>query len=144
LAVLGISEIIVAVNKLDRVDYDRAVFDRVAAEIRELAESENLRCAEVIPVSALKGENITRSSENINWYKGQALLPLLCTITAGRLNFNVADEPLRMLLQDVYKFNDERYFAGRVMSGQVSVGDEVFFSPSGKLSTIEGIEVFPS
>lgn len=144
LAVLGISEIVVAVNKLDRVNYDAAVFNRVAGEIRELAESESLTCVEIIPISALKGENITASSENLGWYDGQPLLPLLCTTTAGRLDFTVAEEPFRMLLQDVYKFDDQRHFAGRVMSGQVSAGDEIIFSPSGKLSMIEAIETYAS
>jgi len=144
LAVLGISEIVVAVNKLDMVNHDQSVFDRVSAEIRELAEVENLNCVEIIPISALHGENITTSCDKLDWYKGQALLPLLCATTAGRMSFKVTEEPFRMMLQDVYKFDNQRHFAGRVMAGQISVGDEIIFTPSGKLSTVESIETYAS
>lgn len=144
LAVLGITEIIVVVNKLDKVGYDATVFERVSREIRELAEGESLRCAEIVPVSALSGENMTIRSERISWYDGKALLPTLCSITASRLDFSTEDEPFRMVLQDVYKFKDQRYFAGRVVSGQVKAGDEISFWPSGKLSRIEAIEVYPA
>ncbi|HEY9868211.1 MAG TPA: adenylyl-sulfate kinase, partial [Candidatus Obscuribacterales bacterium] len=144
LSVLGITEIIVVVNKLDKVGYDAAVFGRVSREVRELADGDNLRCVEIVPVSALGGENITLPSKNLDWYDGQPLLPTLCSITAGKLDFRTDDEPFRMVLQDVYKFNDQRYFAGRVMSGEVKPGDEIFFSPSGKVSRVEAIEVYPA
>ena len=143
LSILGIREIIIAVNKLDKTGYDRARFETLEKDLREMAQGEGLTCLSVLPISALKGENVTEPSENMSWCQDPPLLQLLCKIKEETLDFSTTDEPLRMVLQDVYKFNDERYFAGRVLSGSVKPGDEVFFSPSGKVSTVKSIESYP-
>ncbi|MDZ4835083.1 MAG: adenylyl-sulfate kinase [Candidatus Melainabacteria bacterium] len=144
LSILGIREVIIVVNKLDKIGYDEKVFNKLATDLSELAEAEGLRCLSVVPISALLGENITKISDNMKWYEGLPLLPLILKLKEDTLDFTTGAEPFRMVLQDVYKFNDKRYFAGRVMSGELTPGMEVFFSPSGKVSKIASIETFPA
>ncbi|MBX3077015.1 adenylyl-sulfate kinase [Candidatus Obscuribacterales bacterium] len=143
LSILGIREVIIVVNKLDKIGYDESVFNKLAADLADLADGEGLKCLKVVPISALLGENITKPSENMSWYNGLPLLPFILKVKEETLDFTTGSEPFRMVLQDVYKFNDKRYFAGRVMSGEIAVGTEVFFSPSGKVSTVSSIETFP-
>jgi len=142
LSILGIREVIIVVNKLDKIGYDENTFNQLATDLTALADGEGLRCLMVIPISALLGENITAPSENMKWYSGLPLLPLILKLKEEALDFSTGTEPFRMVLQDVYKFNDKRYFAGRVVSGEIAPGMEVFFSPSGKVSTVQSIEVF--
>jgi bifunctional enzyme CysN/CysC len=153
LSILGVANVIVVVNKMDKTGYSQARFEKVAAEIRTYVEKEQ-NCLSVIPISALKGENLSHSVKELDWYKGLPLMPQLCAHTDAQIasgddakSTGVAgsfDEPFRMIVQDVYRFTDERYFAGRVVGGRVRVGDKVFFSPSGKVSTVEAIESFPA
>lgn len=143
LSILGIREVIIVVNKLDKINYDKDAFTKLEADLADLADSEGLRCLSVVPISALFGENITSASQNMPWYKELPLLPFILKIKQETLDFTTGVEPFRMVLQDVYKFNDRRYFAGRIMSGEVAPGMEVFFSPSGKVSTVSSIETFP-
>ncbi len=144
LSILGIREVIIVVNKLDKIGYNESTFTKLAADLADLADAEGLRCLKVIPISALHGENITATSENFSWYNGLPLLPFILKLKEDTLDFTTGSEPLRMVLQDVYKFNDMRYFAGRVMSGEIAPGMEIFFSPSGKVSTVASIETFPA
>lgn len=143
LSILGIREVIIVVNKLDKIGYNETVFNELSASLADLADGEGLKCLSVVPISALLGENITEPCENMSWYKGLPLLPFILKVKEETLDFTTGSEPFRMVLQDIYKFNDKRYFAGRVMSGEVAVGMEVFFSPSGKVSTVSSIETFP-
>lgn len=143
LAILGIREVIIVVNKLDKIGYDKDAFNKLATDLNDLAEQETLRCLNVVPISALNGENIVSGSDNMPWYSGAPLLHQLIKLKEETLDFNTGSDPFRMVLQDVYKFNDKRYFAGRVMSGEITTGVEVFFSPSGKESRVDSIEVFP-
>jgi len=147
LSILGVSNVVVAVNKMDKAGYSQTRFEEIAADIRAHVEKEQ-NCLSVVPISALKGENLSGPARDLDWYKGLPLLPQLCAHTDAQLESTdeAADslEPFRMIVQDVYRFTDERYFAGRVVSGQVRKGDKIFFSPSGKVSTIAAIENFPA
>lgn len=144
LSVLGVPKVIVALNKIDQINYDQTAFETVCAKTREIIESLGLVLEDIVPISALHGENITAPSSNLSWYLGQPLLPRLMEVAAARhTEATIAAQPLRMLLQDVYKFGNERHFAGIVTSGSVVPGQEVFFSPSGKISKIQSIEKFP-
>ncbi len=143
-SLLGLAELVVVVNKLDKLGYDQARFAALAAEIEKAVKAEGLYCREIVPVSALLGENVLTKSSSMAWYAGPALLPLLAEATE-RQEDPARDlaEPFRMVLQDVYRFNDLRHFAGRVVSGSLQPGAEVQFSPSGKLARVEAIERWP-
>jgi len=147
LGILGVRRVIVVVNKMDKSGYSQARFEEVASEIRGHVEHEGQTCLSVVPISALKGENLSAPSENLSWYAGLPLLPQMVahtTATAVSIAEESEHEPLRMVLQDVYRFTDERFYAGRIISGTISPGARVFFSPSGKVSTVEAIETFPA
>lgn len=146
LGILGISKIIVVINKMDKLDYDQSRYEELAGEVRELVENEQQSLLAVVPLSALNGENVVRQSAALAWYKGLPLLPLLVSET-DKLASNTCQKsaaPFRMILQDVYRFTDERLFVGRVISGSVRPGQQIFFSPSGKVSTVRSIETYPS
>lgn len=143
LGLLGIRQVVVAVNKLDRVGYDQAVFDRIEAEYRAFLARIDLTPAAFVPVSALQGDNLIGASENTPWYRGRSVLG---AIDAFEKAPPLADRPLRMPVQDVYRFNragdTRRIIAGRVTAGRLRVGDEVVFLPSGKSTRIASIEAF--
>jgi bifunctional enzyme CysN/CysC len=144
LSVLGITNVVAVVNKLDKIGYDQEKFERLSEEIRAEIAQEKLNCVAVVPISALNGENIVSVSKNFPWYFGQALLPLIDSQHATLTVQAKSSAPFRMLLQDVYKFDDERYFAGRVVSGKITPGTQIFFSPSGKMAKVEAIVQFPN
>lgn len=132
---LGIRHVVLAVNKMDLVDYDQATYDQIVEDYRTFAESIGLTDFTAIPISGYKGDNITGPSENTPWYKGPALLPHLEAVT---LESTVEQsEPFRMPVQWVNRPNlDFRGFAGLIASGQLRPGDPVRVLPSGKTSTI--------
>jgi sulfate adenylyltransferase subunit 1 len=140
MALLGVPHLIFAVNKMDAVGWDEDVFGRVAADARALAESLGRPDVQVLPISALTGENVV--DRGPSWYPGPALLPLLESLDPA-----VADElePFRLPVQLVIRprtaeHPDYRGLAGRVVSGAVSVGDAVVALPSGLTSTVSGID----
>ncbi|MBK4217508.1 sulfate adenylyltransferase subunit CysN [Paracoccus caeni] len=135
---LGIRHIVLAVNKMDLVDYDQATFDRIVTEYRDYAAKIGIDSFTAIPISGFKGDNITASSQNTPWYDGPALLPFLETVEVEDSSQQSA--PFRMPVQWVNRPNlDFRGFAGLVASGQVRPGDQVRVLPSGKTSTIARI-----
>jgi len=143
LSVLGIETVVVALNKIDQVDYAQEVFEEVSAKVRQTVMQLQLTCEDVVPISALLGENITTPSDKMQWYTGKPLVPRVIEVLQSGGKSNYAQQPLRMLLQDVYRFNGQRHFVGRIESGILRAGDEIFFSPSGKISTVEAIERLP-
>jgi bifunctional enzyme CysN/CysC len=138
---LGIQQLVLAVNKMDLVGYDRQIFDRIVAEYREFAAEAGIERFTAIPVSGLAGDNITRRSPKMRWYEGPPLVEHLETIpTGGR---EAADEPFRMGVQWVNRPNQHfRGYAGRIASGRVRVGDPVAALPAGRRSTVERIVTF--
>ncbi len=142
LKLLGVRELIAVVNKQDRIGYSEAAYRQLKLELESLATEEGLTCTEVVPISALHGINIKTPADQTAWYDGLPLLPLLCASHRQALDFQ-PQKPFRMLVQDVYRFGEQRYVAGRVISGEIQTGSEIMFCPSGKLSTIKSIEVFP-
>ena len=135
---LGIRHIVLAVNKMDLVGYDKAVFDRITLAYRAFASEVGITNFTAIPISGFKGDNITALSANTPWFKGPALIEHLETVEIG----GTADEakPLRMPVQWVNRPNlDFRGFAGQLASGKVKPGDAVRILPSGKTTTIDRI-----
>ncbi len=135
---LGIRHIVLAVNKMDLVGYDKAVFDRITLAYRAFASEIGITNFTAIPISGFKGDNITALSANTPWFKGPALVDHLETVEIG----GTADEakPFRMPVQWVNRPNlDFRGFSGQLASGKVKPGDAVRILPSGKTTTIHRI-----
>jgi bifunctional enzyme CysN/CysC len=133
-SLLGIRHVVVAVNKLDLVDYSPEVFSAIEAEYRAFAAGIGIRHVACVPVSALCGDNITQRSPNTPWYTGPSLIEHLETA-------EVEDEsharPFRLPVQWVNRPNlDFRGFSGRIVSGQVRPGDRVRILPCGYASTV--------
>jgi bifunctional enzyme CysN/CysC len=143
MAMLGIRQLVVLVNKMDLVNYDRAVFERIVAEYSAFLSKLDVRPDGFIPVSGREGENIARHSALMPWYPGPTVLEALDRF---RAEVPEVDRPFRMAVQDVYKFTREgdsrRIIAGTVDTGRLALGDEVIFYPSGKKARVATIEAF--
>lgn len=137
LHLLGVRQVAVAVNKMDLVDYDKETFDRIETEYRDYLRSIGVEPTFVIPVSAREGDNIVGPSTNTPWYKGPSIVGALDSFQPKS---DPVERPLRMPVQDVYKFDQRRIIAGRVEEGVIKVGDELLFSPSNKTARVESIE----
>lgn len=137
LSLLGIRQVVVAVNKLDMVGYDRQRFQQVENDIRAFLHSVAIVPAHVIPISARAGENMARRLGGTPWYDGPTVLEALDTFENVRADRSL---PLRLPVQDVYTWDGRRIYAGRVETGEVCRGDEVIFLPSGKITRIRSVE----
>jgi len=142
-SMLGIRQVVVLVNKMDLVDFDKDVFNSITAEFTEFLNKVNIKPVNFIPISAFNGDNIAGSSANTLWYDGPTVLEQLDGFANKKENQEL---PFRMPVQDIYKFTEEgddrRIVAGTVLSGAISTGDEVVFLPSKKRSIINSIEGF--
>ena len=142
-SMLGVHQLAVVVNKMDLVNWDEAVYDRIVAEYSAFLEQVGIRPSCFIPVSGRGGDNIADRSGNLPWYTGPTVLDAL---DAFRSEPAPVEQPFRMPVQDVYKFtkqgDDRRIVAGTIDSGTVRVGDDVIFYPSGKKSRIKSLEAF--
>jgi len=137
LHLLGVRQVAVTVNKMDLVDHDRARFAEVEQEIRIYLGEIGITPAAAIPVSARDGDTIARCGKAMSWYEGPTVLEALDMFEPRRA---VIDQPLRLPIQDVYKFDHRRLIAGRIESGRLTVGDSVDFAPSGKSGRVASIE----
>ena len=136
-SLLGIRHIVVAINKIDLMDYSQEVYDRIVADYLEFAKDLGFETIVPIPISARYGDNVTLPSVNMPWYTGPALLDHLETVP---VESDLADKPFRMPVQLVTRPNlNFRGFAGQIASGRVAVGDRVTVAKSGKSSTIRQI-----
>ncbi len=139
-SLLRIPHLIVAVNKMDLVDYSRSVYDSIVEEYASFSQKLNIHDLTFIPVSALKGDNVTAPSTNMPWYDGQTLLHFLenVHVSADR---NLVD--FRFPVQYVLRpHQDFRGFAGRVISGTVTPGEEIAVLPSGRTSRVRSVVTF--
>ena len=133
-SLLGIRNVVLCINKMDLVGYDRDVFDEIEADYREFAADFGFEHIQAIPVSALAGDNVVVSSENTPWYDGPPLMKYLDTVEIAS---DAQEKPFRMPVQWVNRPNlDFRGFAGQVVSGTIKPGDGVRALPSGKTSKV--------
>ncbi len=137
LNLLGIRQVAVLVNKMDLEDYSEAKFNAIEAEYRAWLKSVGVVPKLFIPIAAKHGDNIASLSENMKWYQGSTVLQALDQFNVTDLPLN---QPLRLPIQDVYRFDDRRILAGRVDSGIINVGDRLVFAPSKKTSVVKTIE----
>ncbi len=138
ISLLGIKHVIVAVNKMDLVDYQRDIFEQIRSDYLEFTTRLSIPDIQFVPLSALKGDNIVDRGENMPWYRGNSIMNLLEDISiSGDRNFI----DFRFPIQLVSRPNSEyRGFGGRIASGVIRRGDEVVALPSGISSRVESIE----
>jgi len=139
-SLLQIPHVLVAVNKMDLVGYDQAVFERIAAEYADFASKLSVPSLAFIPISALLGDNVVQRSEHMPWYDGPSLLHHLEHVSVGASR-NLVDFrfPVQMALRPHAGF---RGFAGQIASGAIRPGDEVVVLPSGRSSRVRSIVTF--
>jgi len=136
---LGIKHVIIAINKMDAVDYDQSVYQKIKQEYREFATDLAFDDVRFVPISALKGDNVVHESEAMSWYPGSTLLKLLNTVSVDK-DHNSA---FRFQVQYVNRPNlDFRGFCGTIASGDIRVGDTIVALPSGKESQVKSIVTF--
>jgi bifunctional enzyme CysN/CysC len=136
-SLIGIRRVVLAINKLDMVDYSQEVFEQIDADYRAFASRLGIEHIQSIPLSALRGDNITEPSPNTPWYRGPSLMQFLETVELEQAR---EDAPLRMPVQWVNRPNlDFRGFSGRILGGSVRPGDAIRVLPSGKTSRVERI-----
>jgi bifunctional enzyme CysN/CysC len=142
-SLLGLRQLAVVVNKMDLVNWDRAVYERIVREYGAFLDQVGIKPSAFIPVSGRGGDNIADRSANLPWYDGPTVLDAL---DAFHTEPQPVERSFRMPVQDVYKFtkqgDDRRIVAGTIDSGALTVGDTVVFYPSGKKSRVKTIEAF--
>lgn len=143
IAMLGIKQIAVLVNKMDLIDYDSTKYQKIVDEYTKFLKNINITPTTFIPVSGKNGDNVASLSKKMVWYSGKTVLDILDDFQKEK---SLIDKPFRMPVQDVYKFtnygDDRRIISGLIETGQIAIGDEIAFYPSGKRSTINSIEEF--
>jgi sulfate adenylyltransferase subunit 1 len=145
-ALLRVPHVVVAVNKIDLVDFDSAVYERVSADLATVAADLGLPDLRTVPVSALEGDNVVDRSARTDWYDGPSLLEVLETLPVAEDPESEAFRfPVQLTLRPQEAARDEahreyRGYAGQIASGVVRVGDEVVVLPSGRRTTVAGID----
>ncbi len=138
IALLGVESLVLAVNKMDLVDFDQAVFAKIDADFRSFAASLALTDCVSIPLSAFHGDNVCHASDAMAWYSGPTLLAHLHSVKAGERE--LGDQPLRFSVQWVNRPNAAfRGYSGRVLAGSLRVGDAVTVLPSRRETTVKQI-----
>ncbi|HLJ63592.1 MAG TPA: GTP-binding protein, partial [Stellaceae bacterium] len=141
LQLLGLKNIVAVINKMDLVDWSADIFEGLRRDLLAYLEAIGIAGAglAVIPVSAREGEGITRPAGAAPWYRGKSLIAALDALPAPR---SLADQPLRLPVQDVYKFDHRRLVVGRIETGRLRRGDTLLFSPADKRARIASIEAW--
>jgi bifunctional enzyme CysN/CysC len=140
LHLLGVKQVAVVVNKMDRVDFSAARFQDISDEISAHLIGLGVTPTAVIPISARDGDGVAERTDRIGWYKGLTVVEALDALTPAR----ALDElPLRLPVQAIYKFDDRRIVAGRIESGNLRTGDEIVIMPAGKIARIKSVESWP-
>ncbi|RRQ45402.1 sulfate adenylyltransferase subunit 1 [Chryseobacterium sp. SC28] len=142
-SLLNIPNVVVAINKLDLVNYSKDIFNKIKQEYSQMADQLSLKNVVYIPISALKGDNIVDISENLSWYDGKTLLDHLETVELqSTINLEKARFPVQYVIRpQSEEYHDYRGYSGKITSGIYKVGDAVTVLPSGSQSEISAIEV---
>jgi len=139
---LQIQHVIVAVNKMDLVDYDQTVYDRIVGAYQQFAQQLGLKDVHAIPLSALAGDNVVEASARMPWYQGPTLITLLESLSVYE---DAHEEAFRFPVQLVarhngHEANDFRGYMGRIEAGKVAKGDKLVVLPSGQSATVKDIQ----
>jgi sulfate adenylyltransferase subunit 1 len=146
-SLLGIPHIVVAINKMDLVDFSEEVFDRIVSDYKQMAQTLHIQNVTFIPISAKDGDNVVNRSEHTPWYTGTPLLEYLERMPVNKSASNVETDiqrafrfPVQYVIRPISsRFPDFRGYAGRVASGAIHVGDHVKVLPSGLESVVSHI-----
>ena len=139
-SLLGIKHVVLAVNKMDLVAYDQAIFDQIVADYQQFSEQLSFNTITPIPLSALQGDNVIARSTHTHWYQGPTLLGFLETVS---LDPEVENQPFRFPVQWVNRpSSDFRGFAGTVAAGSIVAGQEVRVLPSGEQAKVKEIVLY--
>jgi bifunctional enzyme CysN/CysC len=141
LHLLGVRQVAVVVNKMDRVDFDKARFDEISAEISAHLTGLGVTPSAVIPISARDGDGVAGRTARVDWYDGPTVVEALDALEPAR---SAEALPLRLPVQAIYKFDDRRIVAGRIESGKLAAGDEIVIMPAGKIAKIRSVEGWPA
>jgi bifunctional enzyme CysN/CysC len=140
LHLLGVKQVAVVVNKMDRVDFSAARFDEINQEISTHLIGLGVTPTAVIPISARDGDGVAERTPRIGWYSGPTVVEALDALEPAR---PLEQLPLRLPVQAIYKFDDRRIVAGRIESGSLKAGDEIVIMPAGKIAKIKTVEGWP-
>jgi len=141
LHLLGVKQVAVVVNKMDRVDFSAARFEEIKNEISAHLSGLGVTPSAVIPISARDGDGVTERTAKIRWYRGPTVVEALDALEPARPLQALA---LRLPVQAIYKFDDRRIVAGRIESGSLAAGDEIVIMPAGKIAKIRTVEGWPA
>ena len=140
LHLLGIKQVAIVVNKMDRVDFSatrfQAISDEISAHLIELGVTPRA----IIPISARDGDGVAARTDHIRWYDGPTVVEALDALQPAQ---PLEQLPLRLPVQAIYKFDDRRIVAGRIESGNLGAGDEIVIMPAGKIAKIKSLEDWP-
>ncbi len=139
LRLLGIEQVAVVINKMDMADFGEARFRDLSAQVSDCLAEIGIDAGYIIPISARHGDNIASASARLRWYGGPSVLDVLDRF---EVKPSPVAEPLRLQVQDVYKFDERRIVAGRIESGILRVGDVLLFSPGNKSARVRSIEAW--
>jgi bifunctional enzyme CysN/CysC len=140
LHLLGVKQVAVVVNKMDRVDFSAARFNEISDEISAHLIGLGVTPKAIIPISARDGDGVAARTANIQWYDGPTVVEALDALEPARPLQALA---LRLPVQAIYKFDDRRIVAGRIESGSLATGDEIVIMPAGKIAKIKSVESWP-
>ena len=140
LHLLGVKQVAVVVNKMDRVDYSAARFKEISDEISAHLTGLGVTPTTIVPISARDGDGVAERTPNIKWYGGPTVVEALDALTPAR---PLDELTLRFPVQAIYKFDDRRIVAGRVESGNIGTGDEIVIMPAGKVAKVKSVESWP-
>lgn len=142
-SLLNIPHVVVAINKMDLVDYSEDVYNNIVIEYAAMAQSLGLKDVHYLPISALTGDNIVDKTEKLQWFNGEPLLSLLETVpVANDINLTDARLPVQYVIRpQTEELHDYRGYAGKIVSGIYRKGDAVTVLPSGLSSTIKSVEL---
>jgi bifunctional enzyme CysN/CysC len=140
LHLLGVKQVAVVVNKMDRVDFSAARFNDISAEITSHLTGLGVTPRCVIPISARDGDGVSELTPRVGWYNGPTVVEALDALEPARALQTLA---LRLPVQAIYKFDDRRIVAGRIESGHLNAGDEIVIMPSAKIAKIKTVESWP-
>ncbi|WP_424813196.1 adenylyl-sulfate kinase [Roseococcus sp. YIM B11640] len=137
LSILGVSNIVVALNKMDRVDWSEVRYEALKAELATYLDALDLAAKEVVPLSARHGDNVVDRSEAAPWYRGPGLIGALDALPPRP---RPTELPLRLPVQDVYRLGDKRVLVGRIETGRLGLGEEVMLAPGGRTAKVLSLE----
>jgi len=139
LSMLGIEQVIVVFNKMDKVGYKKERFEEVKAELENFLSNFSIKPAYMMPISAREGDNVVNKSENTGWYEGPTVIDAL---NSFRNRLSLLERALRFPVQDIYEMDGKKIYAGRIESGKLKNGDSIVILPSGETATVASIENF--